>query len=233
MLYIPFLVHLKRPDLRYGDRTLTVRWLKDRFSLFDICESLDSRLFHEDEYAIFRAAVDDQILAERLPSPLMPPVASHPSPQPRFEIFELPESIQLISLNAGQYLRGFHSLPPGIAVAAEFYGYEWTSHHRAVVDAVVQHLVDLGKIPPHEYAHLGLRAIHHESGSIQTPTGQFQIIIPITETSGERLISVGADTLGNEWLTWDIKFGFLLKEGTSLLTDGSIDYISVVSPYPP
>ncbi|KAF4471706.1 hypothetical protein FALBO_1375 [Fusarium albosuccineum] len=206
---IQFLVGWKYTDLKYDS----------------ICEALGTRLFDQQEFDKFISAVKTGKLDSRLP-----PLPSTTPPLrivQHFAIFSLSERLKKQARDSAGQLRGWNLMPPGTPVAAELHSYWWSSAHQAVVDETISCLLSLKFLVRGEYWHYSSRAIHHETGSLPTPDGKFQVIVPIIQNEKEHC-EVLLETNGHRnRATWSSKSGFLLNQTTSLLTQDPIDYILI------
>ena len=94
----------------------------------------------------------------------------------------------------------------------------------------------MGLLVEGEYFKKTSRAVHHESGPLLTPDGKFQVIIPVPKVSKNESIINNSRMLCTVSLnsgmretqeTWGFKSGFLMNQGTSLLTQVPVDYILI------
>ncbi|KAM6529619.1 hypothetical protein FALCPG4_007749 [Fusarium falciforme] len=215
---IQFLVGLQRPDLSY-----------DR-----ICEALGTRLFDQQEFRRFLLAIRDGNLV-----PYLPPLPTFTPPLriiQHFVIFSLSERLQKRALKSADQLRGYDPALPGVTSESDLYAYEWSTEYQAMVDETIHCLGSLHFLVEGEYFQKTSRAIHHKSGPLLTPIGKFQVIIPIPKVSknesiinnGRMLCTVSLNSgLRETQETWSFKSGFLMNQGTSLLTQVPIDYILI------
>ncbi|KAM5357478.1 hypothetical protein ACJZ2D_016229 [Fusarium nematophilum] len=206
---IQFLVGWRYADLKYDC----------------ICEALGTRLFDQQEFDKFISAVKTGKLDPRLPP--LPSITPPLRIIQHFAIFSLSERLKKKARESAGQLRGWNLMPPGTPIEADLYSYEWSTAHRDVVDEAISCLVSLGFLVRGEYFCRISRAIHHESGSLPTPDGKFQVIIPIIKNRKNHC-EVSLDSNGQKTqATWSIQSGFLLNQGTSLLAQGPIDYILI------
>ncbi|EXM21591.1 hypothetical protein V3481_018202 [Fusarium oxysporum f. sp. vasinfectum] len=157
--------------------------------------ALDSYVLGEDEHGIFR-----QVLETKTMFPCLPPAPLHPSapsiepPLPlmqHFLLLEMPERMRHGISTSSKYLQGYHP-PPVCWSGADIFCYHWEPVHLAIADQAIDLLVSSGHFLKGEYPRASFRAMHHESGSATTPTGQYQIVVLVIQDSAEpSKVSIG------------------------------------------
>ncbi|EXA34871.1 hypothetical protein FOVG_14273 [Fusarium oxysporum f. sp. pisi HDV247] len=128
------------------------------------------------------------------PAPLHPSAPSIEPPLPlmqHFLLLEMPERMRHDISTSSKYLQGYHP-PPVCWSGADIFCYHWEPVHLAIADQAIDLLVSSGHFLKGEYPRASFRAIHHESGSATTPTGQYQIVVLVIQGSAEpSKVSIG------------------------------------------
>jgi hypothetical protein len=79
-----------------------------------------------------------------------------------------------------------------------------------------------------EYPRATFRVIQHKSGSVTTPTGQYQIVIPVIQESAEPIkVSIGGYMLGEFWIPWGDSVVFIHQD-VLLLPERVINYYFIL-----
>lgn len=144
ILYLPFLVRYRRPDLRYeATKPQKSRGNLNKHNSYSaICRALNTSILGEDEWDVFISSLNSRMLHSRLPTVATLAVSTTIPVVQSFETFTTSRALQQLALTAGDHLYGYNPLPPGDAAEAEFHGYEWLpEYHNPVVTETIRHLV--------------------------------------------------------------------------------------------
>ncbi|KAI8717985.1 hypothetical protein NCS52_00876000 [Fusarium sp. LHS14.1] len=142
-----------------------------------------------------------------------------------YKVFDISEIIQQNAAMAAKEQAG--CVPQEIPGVVSF-KFDWSTHHDIVCSQVLGALVQSGFLSPGEM-HLSNYSVRHDSGPITVSPNWLKIVIPTALTAQPATVTLSGECFKEE-VIWDIKTGFLLGAGTTLLPSTTICYISTSIP---